>query len=213
MIDKTLFHLRYKLAQFLVADIVFSGIIKQPNFSDLSSLELIQEDKGFYLTALRLVTNLTQFDTKSEQDSEMFKQKIIDGKTLYFNKGVLELAANKNLTEALAEAKDVDELIKVDLFDTLVYQKIYNAYFMAFEQPDYNYQFLDDETAQLANSSIPINAFSLFDNKTLQTIEGLFDFEDNKAVRKVIKFMKAHEHIKTYTQFIALVERFAIVKK
>ena len=137
MIDKTLFHLRYKLAEFLVAGEIFSKIINQPNFADLKGLSLIQHDKGFYLTTYRLVEQLTQLDTRTEADAEVFKQKIVDGKTLYFQKQPLETAGNANLTEQLEKVKSTEDIIKLKLFDSLVFKAIYDTYFAAYTEPDF----------------------------------------------------------------------------
>ena len=213
MIDKTLFHLRYKLAAFLVAGDIFDNIISKPNFADLSSLSLIQHDRGFYLAAFRIVETLTQVDTRTEQDAELFKQKVLDGKTIYFLKGPLEGASTVNLREKLEAAKTTEELVATKLFDTLVLKEIYDTYFMAYAVSDFTYEFLDDSVGQLANSSIPVNAFNMFSAKTLELVEGLFDMDDNKATRKVINMLKKHEYMSSYVQFLALAERFALVKK
>jgi hypothetical protein len=212
VINKTLFQFRYKLAEFLIAGDIFSNIIDKPDFADLKGLSLIQHDKGFYLTAYRLVEQLTQLDTRSPEDTEVFKQKILDGRTLYFVKHPLESAANDNIKEKLAAAKSNDDLVAAKLFDTLVFKAIYDTYFMAYEVPEFAYEFLDDATAQLANSSIPINAFNVFTVKTLDLISGLFDLEDNTAAKAVLKMFKKHKYMSSYVQFLALSEHLALVK-
>ena len=211
MINKTVFQLRYRLAGFLLANDIFERIINQPNFADLKGLSLLQHDKGFYLTSYRLVEQLVQIDTNTEEDAELFKQKVLDGKTLYFLKQPLERAGEANLREQLEAVKSTDDLIAVKLFDTLVFKAIYDTYFMAYEGPEYSYEFLDDSTAQLANSSIPVNAFGVFTAKTLALVESLFDFDDNVGVKKAIKLLKKNEHVSMFVQFLALAERHALV--
>ena len=213
MINKLVFQFRYRLAQFLLAEEIFSKVIDQPNFADLKGLSLIQHDRGFYIASLRLVEELTQIDTNTEQDAEVFKQKVLDGRTIYFLKQPLELAGEANLKIKLEEAKTSDDLVKIKLFDNLVLKALYDTYFMAYTVPEYEYEFLDDSTAQLANSSIPVNAFGVFEAKTLALIEGLFDFDDNKATRKILTQLKKHSQMSTYSQFLILAENQAIVKK
>ena len=212
MIDKTIFQLRYKLAQFLIADELFNQVINKPNFADLSGLALIQHDKGFYLTALRIVEFLTQIDTNTPEDAEKFKEKIVDNKTLYFLRQPLEKAANENIREKIESIKKPDDLVKAKLFDTLVLKGVYETYFAAYVPQEWKCEFLDEETALAINTSIPVNAFSLFDTSALEIIEGLFDLTDNTTTKKVIKNLKKHPYISSYVQFLALAERYALVK-
>ena len=202
----TLFHLRYKLAQILIADVVYQSIILQPDFADLKSLDLIQHDKGFFLTSLRLISNLTRLPNGQERD--FVKTQILDSKSIYFNKVVLEQSANINLTEKLAEAKTPEERYDVELFDNLVYQKIYDTYFMAFQDDSPSIVHLDDLSSWFNNGYAPINAFSMFDSNTLDQMTDLLDLTSNKAFMKLAKKYRKYEHVASYKVFLDMVMKF-----
>lgn len=207
-VNPVLFQIRYRLCQMLLADRLFTEVVNKPTFADLSSFALIQSDGGFYITALRIIDELTAIPNTNESAITQLQERVLAGQTLYLNRGPLTEAASANFEQEIREASGRDALVKLNLFDRLVHKAIYDVGFSAYVEPTYTTLDTVDPNAAFC----PANEFHIFDMDTLQKISGLLDLEDNTQVKATVKYFKQHPVAKNYSEFLKLADTFAVAK-
>lgn len=208
------FLMRYKLAQTLLARGVWDSIISKNDFLDMISLSRLQHDGGFFVTAYRVINTLSDFDTSRQEDAELFRDKVLEGQTIFFHKRPLEEASEFNYKDAIENLKSASELAELQIFDKLLMKSLYDTYFMAYAEPtgSPSYQFLDETFAANVNSGLPANAFGAFSSEDLENMSSLLDVSNNDIVVKLLDEFRQHPQIRTYKQFLFLAEKHILSK-
>ena len=202
---------RETLAKILLAKDLYYQIINKEGFSDLTGLNRLFKDGGFFHMAVRPILALSKPSTIDEKIFKTLSDKTFDFKTVFLNKNVLEENAKRDLKQELTDAKKDEDYIQINLFDALVFNEINNTH-ITFDNPndiDFSSS-LDDPSRIIAQEMSPAYCYSFVTPETMQTIASILDLDDESGVKEGLKILKEDPFTATYTTFLSLVELHGI---
>lgn len=211
MSNKTQF--RIVLAELMLAREVFYSITKKPNFSDLTGLDTFFKDGGFFHLAARPIKVLTRPRTIDEAVCKALLEKTMDFKTIFLNRELLESAEKRDLKQELTDAKTNEDLIRVDLYDTLIYKEIQNTYIPPRDNESNGFDImdtLDSISRTITQEMAPAFHYSFVSTDTISLMSSILDLDSEEGTNSALEIMKSDKHMAGYTSFIRLMERHGI---
>ena len=202
-IPASVFAARYKLACFYLANHLFETLITTDPEIDLKSLANLQSDKGFFMSSLRIVEQLTAFKSDSEIDA--LQKKIEATGTMYFRKSILTAVVKQGITEKRDDVKEEDKL--ENLFDKHVVKHLYDSYFSAYVEDTAPLEFLDKVDPREQEDMVSIYELGVFDTNILNTVSEILDFTTSTGALDAVKELANNPRYNTYTHFFGLVSK------
>jgi len=208
-IPASVFASRYKIACFYIANHLFETVVAVDPGIDLTSLNALQRDSGFFMSSLRIVEQLTAFTNESELDT--LQRKIEASGTMYFKKSILTAVVKQgaayhqedpNEPEKKKEKKPVE-----NLFDKFVVKRLYDSYFSAYVDDSEPIEFLDKPDPRQGLDLVSIYELGVFDTTTLQTISEILDFTTTGGALAAVKLLSENPRYNTYKHFFGLVSK------
>ena len=211
-VSASVFAARYKLACFYIANHIFETVIAVDPEINLESFSNLQRDSGFFMSSLRLVEQLTAFQTDSEL--EALQKKIEATGTMYFKKSILTAVVKQGsaFDPTLADAGTTEMYGKKDkkpvenLYDKFIVKKLYDSYFSAYVV-DEPIEYLDKPDTRNGDDLVSIFELGVFDTETLRTVSGILDFTAPDDAIAVIASLRSNPRYDTYKHFFGLVSK------
>ena len=209
----SVFSARYKLACFFIANHLFETIISIDPEVDLSNLQKLQRDSGFFMSSLRLVEQLTAF--KSELELETLMKKIENSNTMYFKKSILTAVVKQGSTidpnapfgsPGTTDMGKTEKQPAENLYDKFVVKKLYDSYFSAYVADAEPLEYLD-KPSNNTEDLVSIFELGVFDTSTLRVISDILDFSQTAGAELAIKQLSENPRYDTYKHFFSLVSK------
>lgn len=202
---------RETLAKILLARDLYYQVINKEGFSDLTGLNRLFKDGGFFHIAVRPILALSKPSTIDEKIFKTLSDKTFDFKTIFLNKDILEKTSKRDLKQELTDAKKDEDLIQINLFDALVFNEIHKSH-ITFDNPnavDFS-STLDDANRIINNEMSPAYCYSFITSDTMQIISSVLTLDEDTGVKEGLKLLKEDPFTATYSTFISLVELYGI---
>lgn len=209
MSNKTQF--RIVLAELILAREVFYNVTNKPNFSDLTGLDTFFKDGGFFHLAARPVKVLTRPKTIDEAVCKALVEKTLESKTVFLNKEILEAAGQLDLKQELTDAKTDKDLIRIDLYDTLVYKEIQNTYMNLKGSSPFDFTTtLDNVNRTIMREMAPAYHYSFVSSESMSLMSDVLDLDSDVGIKSCLDIMKSDKYMAGYTSFIQLMETHGV---
>jgi len=205
IVPSRVFAARYKLACFYIANHLFESVIMKDPEIDLQNVSKLQRDGGFFMASLRVVEQLTKFDSDSE--IELLQNKIGATGTMYFRKSILTAVIKQGHTPETDEDKNIKKPLE-NLYDKHFVKLIYDSYFSAYVEDTEPIEYLDKPTTnQGMEDFVSIYELGVFDSDILKTISNILDFDNRTEAEAVIKDLSNNPRFNTYKQFFVIINK------
>ena len=203
-ITASVFAARYKLACFYIANHLFETVISIDPGINLEDFNKLQRDSGFFMSSLRLVDQLTAFNSDSEM--QVIQAKIENSGTMYFKKSILTVTARQG--SLIKETEEDSKNKKVEnLYDSFVVKRLYDSYFSAYVA-DEPLEFLDKpDDPKNGDDLVSIFELGVFDSDTLRAISDILDFTSTVGAAAAIATLSSNPRYSTYKHFFSLVSK------
>ena len=214
VITSSVFAARYKLACFYIANHLFETVVSIDPEINLEDFKKFQRDSGFFMSSLRLVDQLTAFNSEAEMD--ILRTKIENSGTMYFKKSILTATAKQGsqFDPNMANAGTADMYGKggkkpvENLYDSFVVKRLYDSYFSAYVA-DEPLEFLDKPDPNNGYEDlVSIYELGVFDTDTLNAVSNILDFSTSEGASAALQLLMSKARYDTYKHFFGLVSKY-----